>query len=233
MAGFFTKEIALPTLKQVLDALKNQVLVGKSYLELAKGLLGADPVITQVSPTFFGLSIDGSLELAQMAIARLYDRTGKSVTVQRLLTRARMEVSSFQRGEKQEVTEAIAKHNQTVMELEPVLQAIRTRRNEWLAHLDPKAIANPKAVAEKAKLTLPDLDRAFEQTEHILIDLSSLYEGTIGELKFIDGDDYKTALNWIRKAKCAAIERYEAQWGPGSWTGPRPKDCSRDPLDLP
>ena len=39
--------LAKPTLKQILDALKNQVLVGKSYLDLAKGLLKADPVILQ------------------------------------------------------------------------------------------------------------------------------------------------------------------------------------------
>lgn len=223
----------MPTLKQVLDALKNQVLFGKSYLELAKGLVGADPVITQVSQTFFGLTMAGSLKHAQMAIARLYDKTAGSVTVQRMLTQANMEVSSFQRGEKQEVTEAIKKHNQTVIALEPVLEAIRIRRNEWLAHLDPQTVVNPKAFAEKAKLTIPDLDRAFEQTENILIDLSSLYDGTFGELKFIDGDDYKTALDWIRKAKCYAIERYEAEWGAGSWTGPRPKDCFRHPWDLP
>ena len=40
-----------PTLKQILDALKNQVLVGKSYLDLAKGLLKADPVLLQTAPT--------------------------------------------------------------------------------------------------------------------------------------------------------------------------------------
>lgn len=34
-----------PTFKQVLDALKRQVPVGKSYLGVAKGLLNADPVL--------------------------------------------------------------------------------------------------------------------------------------------------------------------------------------------
>lgn len=40
-----------PTLKQILDALKRQVLVGKSYLNVAKGLLAADPFILQGSET--------------------------------------------------------------------------------------------------------------------------------------------------------------------------------------
>ncbi len=42
---------------------------------MAKGLLESDPVLLQTAPTFFGLTIDGSVELAQMAIARLYDKT--------------------------------------------------------------------------------------------------------------------------------------------------------------
>jgi hypothetical protein len=75
-----------PTLKQTLDALKRQVLVGKSYLELAKGLQAADPIILQqTAPTFLGLTIHGSLELAQMAVPRLYDRTRGAVTIMTML----------------------------------------------------------------------------------------------------------------------------------------------------
>ena len=221
-----------PTLKQILDALKNQVLVGKSYLELAKGLLNADPVILQSAPTFFGLTTDGSLELAQMAIARLYDKTSGAVTMQKMLVHAALEVASFKRGNKAEVSESIADSKKVVVELEPILASIRKRRNEWLAHLDPRTVADPKALAVHARLTIPDLERAFEQTEKILIKLSCLYEGTFGELKFIGEDDYETALDWIRRAKCASIERYEQEFGAGSWTGARPKDCSRGEFDL-
>ena len=221
-----------PTLKQILDALKNQVLVGKSYLDLAKGLLQADPVILQTAPTFFGLTMDGSLELAQMAVARLYDRTSVSVTVQKMLGQATLEIASFQRGPKQEVSEAIANSEKIVVELEPVLAAIRQRRNEWLAHLDPRTVADPKALAAQAKLTIPDLERAFRETEEMLVKLSCFYDGTFGDLEFIGGDDYEIALDWIRRAKCASIEHYEREFGAGSWTGPRPKDCSRGKFDM-
>jgi hypothetical protein len=219
-----------PTLKQILDAQKRQVLVGKSYLNLAKGLLQADPAILQTAPTFFGLTTDGSMELAQMALARLYDETKGAVTVQAMLVQARRQASSFQRGDHQEVIAAIAKSEKTVLGLNLVLVAIRKRRNEWLAHLDPRTVADPKALSVKAKLTIPDLERAFKETEEILLELTSLYEGVIGDLRFIGGDDFEQALNWIRRAKCAFIENYEKQFG--SWTGPRPKDCSRKPYDL-
>jgi hypothetical protein len=36
-----------PTLKQILDDLKKQVLVGRTYLDTARGLLNADPVLLE------------------------------------------------------------------------------------------------------------------------------------------------------------------------------------------
>ena len=78
----------------------------------------------------------------------------------------------------------------------------------------------------RAKLTMPDLERVFKETERILLKLSSLYDGTIGELKYIGWDDYEIALNSIRLVKCAHIEKYEREFHT-KWDGPRPKDCSR------
>jgi hypothetical protein len=215
-----------PTFKQILDALEKQVLVGRTYLDMATGLLKADPALLNVSPTFFGLTIDGSLELSQMAVARLYDETKRTVTVPKMLRMAEMEAGSFKRGAADEVRKAIADSDKAVAALEPVLAAIRRRRNGWLAHLDPQTIRDPNALLALAKLTMPDLDRVFKETERILLDFSLRYEGTIGELKYIGWDDYEVALNWIRLAKCAHIEKYEKEFKV-KWDGPRPKDCSR------
>jgi hypothetical protein len=218
-----------PTFKQILDALKRQVLFGKSYMGVAKGLLKADPIILQTAPTFFGLTLDGSLEMAQMAIAKLYDRTRGAVTIPTMLVRPASEIGSFQRGDRQQIVRAIKNAEKSVTGLESVLNSIHKRRNEWLAHLDPRTVGDPTALATKAKLSIPDLDRAFKDTEEIVLEMSSLYEDVIGELRFLGDDDYKSALNWIRRAKCTFIENYEKEFGP--WTGPRPKDCSRKPYD--
>jgi hypothetical protein len=226
-----TPTLTTPTLKQILNALEKQVLVGRTYLDIAKGLLKADPVLLHAAPTFFGLTIDGSLELAQMAIARLYDKTKGSMTVPKMLERVELEAGSFQRGTGQEVREAIADAEKVVLGLESVLASIRERRKGWLAHLDPKTIADSKALETRAKLTVPDLERAFKETEQILLNLASLYDGTIGELKYIGGDDYEVALDWIRRAKCAFIEKYEQEFKL-NWNGPRPKDCSRKDWEL-
>ena len=221
-----------PTFKQILEALKRQVLFGRSYLNVAKGLLAADPVILQTAPTFFGLTIDGSIELAQMAIARMYDVTRGSVTIPRMLDRASEEAASFQHADERSVKAQIAKWKAVIVAVESVLESIRHRRNEWLAHLDPRTVANPAYLSAKAQLTIPDLERAFRETEKIVLDMSLLYEGVFGELRFIGDDDYEVALDWIRSAKCTAVENYEKEFH-AAWDGPRPKDCSHNVLKMP
>jgi hypothetical protein len=148
----------MPTLKQILGALEKQVWL-EGLTSTRRGLLKADAVLLHVSPTFFGLTIDGSLELSQMAVARLYDETRRAMTVPKMLRRAEMEAGSFQRGKPQEVRQAIAESDKAVDALEPMLAAIRERRNGWLAHLNPQTIRDPKALEARAKLTMPNLER--------------------------------------------------------------------------
>ena len=221
-----------PTLKQTLEALRRQVLVGKSYLNLARGLLKADPYLLQTAPTFFGLTVDGSLELAQMAVARLYDKTKRAVTIRTMLCDAAEQPSTFQNATPEEAEEVILKSVERVITIQPILDAIRRRRNEWLAHLDPETVANPAALAAKAKLTIPDLENAYSETEGIVVELFARHQGVFGELEFIGGDDYKAALDWIRSAKCTFIENYETEFHT-RWTDARPRDCSNNLLKMP
>jgi hypothetical protein len=223
--------LAQPTLKQTLEVLRRQVLVGKSYVNVARGLLQADPYLLQTAPTFFGLTIDGSLELAQMAVARLYDKTQGAVTIRTMLRAAAKQLSTFQNATPQEAGQVIQKCEQRVIGIEPILKAIRRRRNEWLAHLDPRTVANPATLAARAKLTMPDLEKAFSETEGIVVELFAHHQGVFGELEFIGGDDYKMALDWIRSAKCTFIENYEKEFGE-PLPGPRPKDCSNNLLKM-
>ena len=206
-------------------------MLGKAYFNVARGLLKADPYLLQTAPTFFGLTINGSLELAQMAVARLYDKTKGAVTIRTMLRDAAEQLSTFQNATPKEAEEAILKAALRVVAIQPILEAIRTRRNEWLAHLDPDIVANPTALAARAKLTMPDLEKAFSETEKTLVELFSRHQGVFGELEFIGGDDYETALDWIRSAKCTFIENYEKEFG-HPLDGPRPRDCSNNLLKM-
>jgi hypothetical protein len=68
-----------------------------------------------------------------------------------------------------------------VISLQPILDSIRERRNKWLAHLDPETVSDPATLTRRTKLTIPDLVRTFKETEDIVLEMSSLYEGVIGE----------------------------------------------------
>jgi AbiU2 len=226
-----TKLLVKPTLKQTLEALRRQVLVGKAYFNVARGLLKADPYLLQTAPTFFGLTIDGSLELAQMAVARLYDKTKGAVTIRTMLRDAAEQLPTFLNATPKEAEDAILKAVLRVIAIQPILDAIRRRRNEWLAHLDPGTVADPAALTAKAKLTMPDLEKAYTETEKIVVQLFARHEGVFGNLEFIGGDDYEIALDWIRSAKCTFIENYEKEFG-HPLSGPRPRDCSNNLLKM-
>jgi AbiU2 len=198
---------------------------------VAKGLLKADPYLLQTAPTFFGLTIDGSLELAQMAVARLYDTTKGAVTIRSMLRDAAEQLSTFQSATPKEAEEVILKSVQRVIVIQPTLDTIRRRRNEWLAHLDPETVANPDALAARARLTMPDLEKVFSETGRIVVEMFSRHQGVFGELDFIGGDDYKMALEWIRSAKCTFIENYEKEFHT-TWTDARPRDCSTNLLKM-
>jgi hypothetical protein len=211
-----------PSLKETLTRLKNEVILGNAYTELAKGLRAADPVVFRSAGTFFGLTLDGSLQWSQMIAARLYDTTPGTVTVRSLLSDAEKQISSFRNGTQAQVRRAIRSSEQRIASLQPILRSIRDRRNKALAHLDPETVRNPRALVRKAKLTMPDLEKVFGETEVILADISSLYDGSGGALRLIDGDDYKKALDYIADAKCAQADNYEREFHvPAPFSRPR------------
>lgn len=70
---------------------------------MARGLPRADPYLLQTAATFFGLTIDGSLELAQMAVARLYDTTKGAVTIRSMLRDAAEQLATFENATPKEL----------------------------------------------------------------------------------------------------------------------------------
>lgn len=129
------KEIA--PLKRVFDAIEAQILNGKTYLGTSKvplELLNTDPDVFQATATFFRMTAEGGLQLAEMTIACLNDKTKGTVTIRTLLDQAKHDIGSFQFGNEKQVSDAIAAALADVNELEPILNAIKLRRNKWFAH---------------------------------------------------------------------------------------------------
>ena len=96
-----------------------------------------------------------------------------------------------------------------MLNLKPVT-SIRDRRNKWLAHLDPETVRDPQALSIKAKLTIADLERAFEETEKILSGLERLFDGTVGPIRFVGGDDYRGLLERVRGSVSVEKKEFDA-----------------------
>ena len=188
------------TFNEMLAAIENQILVGKTYLQIANGLpsVVGEWDVFGVAPTFFGLTAQGNIETAQMVIAKLYDRGARTVTMKAMLFRAAGQVSDFQCGDVQRVNVAILRAAQRIIALQPILDAIRKRRNKWLAHLDEATVRNPTALVTSADLTREDLRLVFEETESIYSEIERLFDGTVGKIRFLGDDDYKTLLKYVR-----------------------------------
>jgi AbiU2 len=129
---------AKPTLSEILTSLKQEVVFGRAYLNIAKGLGKADPVVLGTGQTFFGLTIEASLHMSQMYAAKLYDTTSGAITVQSLLKTARWEAKNFKYGNPQEVLAAAETAEKRISGLVTILRSVKDRRNQSLAHLDPE-----------------------------------------------------------------------------------------------
>ena len=213
-----------PDLKQLLNGLMREVLLGNTHLAIANGLREADPVVIGTAGVFFGLTLTAHLEAAQMYAAKLFDTHAGAETIYTLLAAAGHNTNLFTNGRPQEVRTAVRTAKQRVRGLDPVMKAIRTRRNKILAHLDPETVRDPAKLFRDARLTLEDLSKIFSVAGEIVNEISRLYMNATQLTTFPFQDDYKHALKLVAEAKCAEIRKYEDEYKT-QWTGPRPKGC--------
>ena len=201
-----------PTIDQVLSSLQHEVIYGRAYLTIAVGLAEVDSVVFDSAPAFFGLTREAHLLMSQMCAARLYDKTNGTVTVNFLLSEAETKRGTFKNGSATQVCSVLGNAKTRIAGLEPVLISIRKRRNEGIAHLDRATVMDPSGLAERAKLSIKDLEQVFSTTASILNELQVLWEDSCSTLEFTNADDFKHALKLIADAKHAQADKYETKF---------------------
>jgi len=138
-------------------------------------------------------------EEAQLAAARIFDRSS-GVSIHKLMSSALKEASSFKHGTEVEVRKLVAEAKASVMALEPIVSALRTRRNETIAHADTRPIIDPQGYVQAGRIGYRELWKLFEQTGLILNKFSLLYRGASVVLDIKGVKDYEQALDLIAKA---------------------------------
>jgi hypothetical protein len=216
------------TVEQILNTLEGQFLFGKTYLSISTGLSKAEPIVHSTAPTFFGVMSEGGFVMAQMCLARLYDKHRGTVTIDLLLEKASVYPEEFPSASPMQVAKAVQDSRMKVSNLGSVLSAITHRRDTWFAHTDPRAVNDPATHQAKAELTVDQLQHAFAETESIIKEFGQLFNGSIGPICFLGQDDYENLFAVIRGATADEMrkfdESFEAQFG---HPPPRPATLER------
>jgi HEPN superfamily AbiU2-like protein len=208
----------------MLRSLKAEVIFGRTHLRIAKLLRAADPVVIHTGRTFFGLTLDAHLDIAQMYAAKLHDKARRTISVESALDEAECIAGKFSHASPEQVRLMVKTARLELKQLEETLSTLEDRRNEYLAHLVPNTVVDPSEINTRATLTIDDLDHLLLETGNVLNDLSQFYDGSFSALEMLDSDDCKHVFHLLAEAKCAEAEKFEREHGE-PWPFERPAIC--------
>ena len=193
-----------PKFPEVLEAVRGQVLVGNAHLEILRRMtkrLREDNSIVYVAPTFFGFTMMAHEDAAFTYAAKLFDTSAKSLKLENVLRDAKAN-SGLGDDVAASLKIAIDNARKKIAGLKFQVDAIRSRRNKLLAHLDREAILQPEEIAKKSDLTADELKKVFESVWDILNDISKPFVfDDSGDLEFGNIGDVENALNLIARTK--------------------------------
>jgi hypothetical protein len=212
---------------KTLDRLIEMVVFGKAHVKIGLGLgnlLKGDPAIAQVSPVFWGTSLNAQVDIAQLIAFKLFDTHKGTATIFYLLEQARHLSNIFGNADPVQVEAIVQTASDKISRpLSKPLKQIRAKRNRVLAHLDRTIISDPEKVATQAKVTWTDLNVIFDISGQILNDVSVAFRDSSPLWDLIGSEDYTSTIDLVSAAKCAQIKAYESEFG--DWDGPRPNNC--------
>jgi hypothetical protein len=136
---------------------------------------------------------------AQLTAARIFDRTS-AASIHTLLSSALQEAGTFKHGTTTEVRKVIDEAKAFVAALEPIVAAVRTRRNQTMAHMDAGPLVDPNRYKNAGRVSYRELEGLFEQTGVILNKFSLLYWGAPVVPDLEGAKDYEQALDLIASA---------------------------------
>lgn len=188
------------TFQKILAWLMTEVMYGHAHFTITRGLRRKDrAAVLATAPTFFEMTLGAHADSAQLCAARIFDRTS-AASIHTLLSSALKEKASFKHGTPTEVQKIIDETKAFVASSEPIITAIRTRRNQTLAHSDVRPFVDPKAYTKAGLVTWGQLEGLFERTGEILNAFSRLYRGATVPLRVEGVTDYDQVFDLIAHA---------------------------------
>jgi hypothetical protein len=182
------------TIQQLISWLGTQVMFGRAHTEILRGLLVADPSIQKVAPRFMSMTMDAHAEESMKCLNHIFDKRSDCLTIGVLLDLALAKAGTFHYGTPQQVKDLVKRSRVAISSVEPLLKALRTRRNETGAHSARRPLTDPDGYIEAGKLKHEDIDKLFDVAAEILSEISQLHCGRTWNLRLPDESDYKQVL---------------------------------------
>jgi len=186
--------------RQILAWLMTEVMFGRAHFSMTRSMGRRDrTLIRDAIPGFFNLTLGAHADCAQLAAARIFDKTGDA-SIHTLISSALKEASNFKYGTPSEVRKAVDEARATVAVLSPVVTAVRLRRNKTMAHIDASPIMEPGKYMQAGRISYGDIQGLFNQVEVVLNRFSVLYRGVSVPLELEEAKTYEQALDLIAEA---------------------------------
>jgi hypothetical protein len=182
------------TIQQLISWLGTQVMFGRAHTEILRGLLVADPSVRRVAPRFISMTMDAHAEESMKCLNHIFDKRSDCLTLGALLDLASAKAGTFKYGTPQQVKDLVKRSRAAISTLEPLLKALRTRRNETGAHSARRPLIDPSGYIEAGKLKHKEIDKLFDVTAEILTEMSQLHAGRTWNMRLPDECDYQQAL---------------------------------------
>jgi hypothetical protein len=179
--------------------LMTEILHGRAHYEIVRGLGRRDPravAAFRTAPRFFELTLGAHADLSNLALTRIFDRAG-AISIYKLLSTALYEAGTFKHANAAKVREAVQNANASIKALEPSLRAIRTRRNETVAHSDTRPLIDPIGYMKDGRISYREIEGLFAEVGKILNEFSLLSSGVPVSLALEDAKDYEQVIDLL------------------------------------
>jgi AbiU2 len=193
--------VGSPTIKQLVAWLSIEIAYGRAHGFIVHGLSTADRAVLDSAPLFFDLSLGAHADASLMCANRLFDRDRKAVSIPRLLQAVLENAGMFTAATAQEVRQLVADSEARVTKIQKTLEAVRTRRNETLAHTSPDTLSDSTTYKQRGRVTYRELGAVFEEAAIIVDGTSRAYSGHPAITVFTDAQDVKEALRLVAEGQ--------------------------------
>jgi hypothetical protein len=143
------------------------------------------------------MTTDAHAEASMLCLHRIFDRKRDCLDFEMLFEISLQRPKEFRFGTILEVRQQVHRSKARIQSIEPLLKALRVRRNETVAHMGTRGLLDPEAYVEAGKIKHKEIDQVFDLAATILREMLQLHSGADLATTLNDEGDYEAAIELL------------------------------------